>query len=127
MANDKTTSAVPAPKSPEVKVSLTDVNARDSFIAAALREIVAWQLAESKMNHDQAGALAVRYGNAVMAARGLETAPLKVTVAKGLPTPAQVQAVVDKLVEVIDDKGGKEPPKTIAEIIEDAPELAEVK
>jgi hypothetical protein len=123
-----TDKSTPVAKPPEVKASLSDSNARDSFIAAALREIVKWQLAVGKVNHDQAGALAVRYGNSAMAIRGLETAPLKVTVAKGMKTIGVDMAIpgTDKTVEAIVD-GEKVTPKTIAEIIGDAPELAEVK
>jgi hypothetical protein len=116
-------------KEPETlpKPSLSDTNARDSFIAAALREIVAWQLAESKMNHDQAGALAVRYGNAVMAARGSETASLKVMVAKGTKTEKIELSSPLPRPELPTDDTANQPPKRISEIIGDAEPLAEVK
>jgi hypothetical protein len=122
--NDKTTSAVPQPKPPEVKASLSDVNARDSFIAAALKEIVSWQLAESKVDHAQAGTYAVRYANAAMATRASETTPLNVVVAKGVKTEAAPPVPPPPIIET----GQRDdPPKSIAEIIGDAPELAEVK
>jgi hypothetical protein len=118
MAENKTTPPVTPPKGP----SLSDTQARDSFITAALREIVSWQMAEGKMNHDQAATLAVRYANAVMVQRGAETAPLKLTVAKGTLVPPTEPA------PPVPDTGEKSPPpKSIAEIIGDAPELAEVK
>jgi hypothetical protein len=94
------------PKGP----SLSDTNARDSFIAVALREIIAWQLSEGKVNHDQAGVLAVRYGNSTMAARGSESGPLKVVVAKG---------VLDALAPPIELSPGLpfDAPQSIEEII----------
>jgi len=104
-----------APKGP----SLSDTNARDNFIAVALREIIAWQLAEGKVNHDQAGVLAVRFANSAMAVRGSETAPLKVVVAKG---------VLDALAPPIELSPAlpADAPQSIEEIIKDEedPKLA---
>jgi hypothetical protein len=110
-------------ETPVPKPALSDTNARDQFIAAALKEIVSWQLAENKINHDMAGAYAVRYANAAMATRAAETAPLKVVVAKGAVVPVVVEPPPTP-----PDDGEKQPPKSIAEIIgEPAAELTEVK
>jgi len=116
------------PETPTPKPSLSDTNARDNFISVALREIIAWQLAENKVNHDQAGALAVRYGNSTMVARAAETAPLKVTVAKGavLPPVELGPPMIEQAVPGVHESVN--PPKSIAEIIgEPTEELAEVK
>lgn len=106
----------PAPKGP----SLSDTQARDNFIAVALREVVSWQMAEGKLNHDQAGCYAVRYANAAMSWRARETAPLNVTVAKGVVAPP-APIIPPEPPETT------EPPKSIAEIIGEAEPLAEVK
>lgn len=106
---------------PPVKApSLSDNQARDHFIAVALRELVADQIANNKYNVDMAAAWAVRYANAVMAVRGVETAPLKVVVAKGVVAPPA--PVVPP-----EPPAPTEPPKSIAEIIGEAEPLAEVK
>lgn len=121
--NDKPTPAAPAaPKAP----SLSDTQARDSFIAVALREIIAWQLAEGKTNHDQAGVLAVRYANSTMAVRGVETAPLKVVVSKGTLVDPAIPGD-DKTVAAVVDGDKIAPPKSIAEIIGEAEPVEEVK
>lgn len=122
--NDKPTPAAPvAPKAP----SLSDTNARDQFISVALREIVSYQIANKKWNYDEAAAHSVRYANAVMAQRGLETAPLKLVVAKGAVTPAQ-----ERFNEVVSDilagkPIGETQPKSISEIIGEAEPVEEVK
>ena len=112
MAENKTPPS--APKGP----SLSDVQARDSFIAAALREVVSWQMAEGKINHDQAGTFAVRYANSAMKVRGTETAPLNVVVAKGSHEPPPAPA--------IPSESNQEAPPSIEELIKDEP-VAEVK
>lgn len=122
--NDKLTAAAPvATKAP----SLSDTNARDQFISVALREIVSYQIANKKWNYDEAAAHSVRYANAVMAQRGLETSPLKLVVAKGAVTPAQ-----ERFNEVVSDMFTDKPisatqPKSIAEIIGEAEPVEEVK
>lgn len=112
MAENKT--PPPAPKGP----SLSDTNARDSFIAVALGQIVAWQMAEGKINHDQAGTYAVRYANSAMKVRSTETAPLNLTVAKGTVLTAAPQAALPEAIAT-------ETP-SIEELIKDEP-VAEVK
>ena len=116
MAENKT--PPPAVKGP----SLSDTNARDSFIASALREIVSWQMAEGKINHEQAGALAVRYGNSAMKWRGVETAPLSVTVAKGTHEVAPPAPVIPP-----EPPTPTEAPKSIAEIIGEVEPAVELK
>lgn len=120
---DKTTAAEkPIPTPPVKGPSLSDTQARDNFIAVALGQIVAWQMAKSKLNHDQAGTYAVRYANAAMAARAAETAPLKLAALKGIvAAPVEVPRPEHPPI----DDGEK--PKTIAEIIGDAEPLEEVK
>jgi hypothetical protein len=116
---NKTTPPATPPKGP----SLSDTQARDNFIAVALGEVIRWQLAEGRVNHDQAGVLAVRYANSAMVIRTAETAPLKVVVAKGaLAAPVELPPPMPP-----DDGKVAEPPKSIAEIIGDAEPLAEVK
>lgn len=126
--NDKPIPTPAAPKAP----SLSDTNARDQFISVALREIVSYQIANKKWNYDEAAAHSVRYANAVMAQRGLETAPLKLVVAKGMVGKEQI-------IEI--DENGKvsgplpsgplrdagQPSKSIAEIIGEAEPVEEVK
>jgi len=115
------------PETPTPKPSLSDTNARDNFISVALREIIAWQLREAKLNHDQAGVLAVRYANSTMAAR-VDTTVLKVVVAKGavLPPVELGPPMIEQAVPGVHESVN--PPKSIAEIIgEPAEELAEVK
>ena len=114
MAENKT--PPPALKGP----SLSDTQARDNLIASALREIVAWQMAEGKINHEQAGCYAVRYANSAMSWRSKETAPLDVTVAKGVVLPPAPPAPPPAPSET-------EKPPSIAEIIGEAEPLAEVK
>lgn len=121
--NDKPIPTPAAPKAP----SLSDTNARDQFISVALREIVSYQIANKKWNYDEAAAHSVRYANAVMAQRGLETAPLKLVVAKGAVTPAQ-----ERFNEVVSDilagkPIGETQPKSISEIIGEAEPVEEVK
>lgn len=126
--NDKTTSAVQQPKLPDpLKPSLSDTQARDSFIAVALREVIAWQLAEGKTNHDQAGVLAVRYANSTMAARGTETASLRVVVSKGVAEKIELGVGTPFPPKEIITDDSKAPPKSIAEIIGEAEPVAEVK
>ncbi len=113
-----------------IKPSLSDTQARDHFIAVALREIIAWQLAggtegKLKLNHDQAGVLAVRYANSTMVARSSETVPLKTVVAKGTTIPAN--KVSDVPFNVDEELEKATAPKSIAEIIGDAEPCAEVK
>jgi len=132
MATENKTTPPPAPKGP----SLSDVQARDGFIAAALREIVAAQVADNKWNADMAGTWAVRYANAVMVARAAETTPLNVVVAKNekpAPTTAAVATVpaggtvIKSELERNMESLSKEPPKSIAEIIGESEPCVEVK
>lgn len=109
--------SVPAPKGP----SLGDTQARDGFISVALRELISRQVSDWKINHEMAAVLAVRYANAVMVARATETTPLKTVISKG--TPSQEPPVAND--NTADDNTN--PPKSIAEIIGDAPKLEEVK
>lgn len=113
------------------KPSILDTQCRDNFIAIALREIVAWQWAESKVNEAQAAAIAVRYANEAMAARGNMVNPT-VVVAKGAKTDAVPQLPLPPLSQgqITDKDGnvvGQEKPKTIAEIIGEAEPVAELK
>lgn len=122
-SNDKTTAVNPPP--PAVKgPSLADVQARDQFIAVGLREMIRYHLEngndKTKMNFAMAGTLAVRYANAVMAARAAETAPLQLTSGTGTVTEAP-------LPPPIADAAPQEPAKSIAEIIGEAPPLEELK
>ncbi len=121
--NDKTTAATPPP-APTVKgPSLSDTQARDAFIAVALREIISWQYAQSEVNELQAAVVSVRIANLVMVERrNLEV--VNVVVAKGtrtdvLPVPPP---------PVVEEGQRDEPPKSITEIIgEPAAPLAELK
>ncbi len=120
--NDKTTAA-PPPPAPAVKgPSLSDTQARDTFIVAALREIISWQYAESKVNELQAAVIAVRIANLVMVERrNLEVA--NVVVAKGTRTDA-----LPVPPPIVEEGQRDEPPKSITEIIgEPAAPLAELK
>ena len=107
-------------KPTEIRPSLSDITARDSFIAVALRELIAKQVEDWKVNHEMAATLAVRYANAVMVARAAETTPLKVVVSKGAP-PEPLKPIPDA------EKVDGPPPKSIAEIIGEAEPVAEVK
>lgn len=117
-SENKTTPPVTPPKGP----SLSDTQARDQLIAVALGQIVAWQMAESKINHDQAGTYAVRYANSAMKVRASETTPLDLTVAKStvIAAPAQISPPAPPVEE-------GEKPKSIAEIIGEAEPLEELK
>lgn len=106
------------------KPSFSETAARDNFIAVALREIIADQMTQKKWDAKMAATWAVRYGNEVMAAKG-NTALLNVVMTKGTATPAQEK--FEKVVSDIVEKSAAPPPKTIAEIIGDLPEVAEVK
>lgn len=115
MASENKSIPAPTTKAP----SLSETNARDQFIAAALGQIVAAQIADVKINHDQAGCFAVRYANAAMAWRAKETTPLNVVVSKGL---------VDALAPPVEPPKAlpADAPKSIEELIKE-PESAEVK
>lgn len=102
------------------KPSFSENAARDNFIAVALREIIAGQVTKEKWDAKMAAVWAVRYANEVMAARG-NTAPLNVVITKGtVAAPSELLASLPSQIKT------DVPPKSIAEIIGDLPEVAEV-
>lgn len=135
MASENKSTAVP--KSPSLgdlimekdkaqtapKTSLSDTQARDSFIGIALREILSSKIDEYAQPKQAAmiATWAVRIANEVMLARGSETAPLpNVVVAKSTVTANAVPTPPPATVE-------GEQPKSIAEIIgETAPAIQEL-
>ncbi len=123
--NDKTT-AVPPPPAPAVKrPSLSDSQARDAFIAVALREIISWQYAQGKVNELQAAVVSVRIANLVMVERR-NTDVLNVVVVKGMKTELGAPLPPEPVTALGADSN--EPPKSITEIIgEPAAPLAELK
>lgn len=121
MASENKSTAVNPPTPPIKGPSLSDTQARDQFIAVALREIVRHQVAENKYNAAMAGTWAVRFANETMIARAGETTPLNVVVAKSTVTANAVPTTPPARVE------DGEKPKSIAEIIGEAEPVEEVK
>lgn len=106
---------IATPKTPFI----ADASVRDRFIEIAFKELVAAQVSDWKVNHEMAATLAVRYANAVMKERQ-NTEVLNLVVSKGTtataaPVPPPVPAPTSEV------------PKSISEIIGEAPALQELK